>query len=221
MQAGDRQAFETILGEMFAALDKPLGDVKVEAFWKGLQRLSILDMARIRDELLAELESSEPPKNFTVADVWALKRKLRARAPVVVNQRSLPAGTAYDEGALEAEIGRLTSGDKPERAAQFASYVRQNVRNWEERRAADPIGTQWLLLDAAVARADANEDDSLFREERMKWLKQRCAQLVKESGDAYCGRDLTRVRVIRRLLGGLDADRVIGAADNERRKLTA
>jgi len=32
VETGERLAFETILGEMFAAIDKPLGDAKIEAF---------------------------------------------------------------------------------------------------------------------------------------------------------------------------------------------
>lgn len=136
MEAGDRKAFDTILGEMFAALDKPLGEVKTEAFWKGLQRLSILELARIRDEMLTELETSEPPKSFSVADVWTLKRKLKARAPVAINQHS-QAGQ-YSDGALQAEITQLTANDKPDRAGEFSALVRQSVRNWEELRRKDP-----------------------------------------------------------------------------------
>lgn len=147
METNERLAFETILGEMFAAIDKPLGDAKVEAFWKGLQRLSILDMARIRDEMLATLETTEPPKIFSVSDIWAIKRRLRARAPVVVNHHQ----PVNFEAALQNEIARLTANDKPERAAEFASYIRQNVRHWEDLRRSNP--EKWSK-DVRIAKLD-------------------------------------------------------------------
>ena len=207
MQPTDRPAFNEILVEIFAALDKPLGEGKQEVFWKALSRLSLLDMARIRDELLASLEQSEPPKNFGVAEMWALKRRLRARAPVTVQQ----AGNW--EAALEAEITRLTVGDRQERAAEFAALVRQNVRNWEERRRENPQATRWLVLDAAIARADASGDDSLFVSERLKEYGEMCARFLREDGEAWCGKNHTATRIIRRMLGGHAADRVREAAE--------
>jgi len=148
VELNERKAFDTILGEMFAAIDKPLGDVKTEAFWKGLQRLSILDMARIRDELLVTREATEPPKTFAVSDIWALKRKLRARAPAPIT----PAANGVSgEAALDAFIARVTANDKPERAAEFAGLVRRAVRNSEDRRHKDP--EQWAK-DVRVAKLD-------------------------------------------------------------------
>jgi hypothetical protein len=147
VELNERKAFDTIVGEMFAAIDKPLGDVKTEAFWKGLQRLSILDMARIRDELLVTLETTEPPKTFSVSDIWALKRKLRARAPVPSNA---PNGL-HGEAAVDAHIARLTANDKPERAGEFASMIRRVVRNCEDRRQKDP--EQWAK-DVRIGKLD-------------------------------------------------------------------
>lgn len=81
MQAEDRKAFDTILAEMFGAIDKPFTEASKEGFWKGLQRMSIVEFSRCRDALFAELEQGERPRNFSVANVWALKGKLRAAAP--------------------------------------------------------------------------------------------------------------------------------------------
>lgn len=81
MQETDRQAFEVILAELFAALDKPLSEAQRVGFWKGLQRMSIVEFSRCRDQMLAELSEGEAPRKFGVADVWAAKRRLRAPAP--------------------------------------------------------------------------------------------------------------------------------------------
>lgn len=144
MELGERKAFDAILGEVFAAIDKPLGEAKTEAFWKGLQKMSILDMARIRDDFLKQLETSEPPKTLSVSDFWSMKRKLRAKGPV-------NATPANFEAALEAEIAHLTANDKPDRAAEFAALIRQSVRNWEERRRANP--EKWAN-DLRIAKLD-------------------------------------------------------------------
>jgi hypothetical protein len=82
VEPDDRKAFDAILAELFGALDKPLTDAKRDAFWKGLQRMGILEFARCRDHILAKLETGEPPKNFGVSQVWDAKRELRAKAPI-------------------------------------------------------------------------------------------------------------------------------------------
>lgn len=185
METGERGAFETILGEMFAALDKPLGEAKTEAFWKGLQRLSILEMARIRDELLSELESTEPPKSFSVADVWALKRRLRARAPATINQ-----GPVSIEVALQSEISRLTATDKPDRAGEFAVYIRQNVRHWEERRKLHP---QSVRNDIALSRLDRiiatePQDSPIYARALCEWRAARGIHVSNQEWAAVGGR---------------------------------
>lgn len=81
MEEGDRKAFDGILAEIFGALDKPLGPSKSDAFWKGLQRMGIVEFARCRDHILAKLETDEPPKSFGVGHVWEAKRAMRAKGP--------------------------------------------------------------------------------------------------------------------------------------------
>lgn len=185
MEAGDRKAFDTILGEIFAAIDKPLGDAKTEAFWKALQRLTILEMARIRDEMLASLETSEAPKSFSVSDVWALKRRLRAKAPIAGNQQPVNF-----EAALQNEIARLTANDKPERAAEFAGIIRQNVRHWEERRRRDP--EQWRK-DVAIAKLDRiiatePQDSPIYARALCEWRAARGIHVGEKEWEAVGGR---------------------------------
>lgn len=126
MQAADREAFDTILAEIFAAIDKPLGETQREAFWKGLQRMHIVELARCRDQLLAELEKGEPPRKFGVGDVWGVKRRLRAPAPSA-NQPKEPewTGDEWDEEAtlhLQGYIRRRLGAD-PQAFGRPATYM--------------------------------------------------------------------------------------------------
>lgn len=126
MQADDRKAFDTILAEIFAAIDKPLGETQREAFWKGLQRMHIVEFARCRDQLLEELEKGEPPRRFGVGDIWGVKRRLRAPAPTAIQQKqSEPTGDKWDEEAslhLQGYIRRRLSAD-PQAFGRPASYM--------------------------------------------------------------------------------------------------
>jgi hypothetical protein len=81
VQDTDRKAFDEILGEIFAAIDKPLGESQRSAFWKALTDLSLLELARIRDHLLREGREHEPPRKFTPGDIWRTRKALRAAAP--------------------------------------------------------------------------------------------------------------------------------------------
>lgn len=82
MQDSDREAFDTILAEIFAAIDKPLGDAQRAVFWKGLKDLGLVEFARIRDYLVRQYrEFEQPPRKFAIGDIWQARRKLRAAAP--------------------------------------------------------------------------------------------------------------------------------------------
>lgn len=82
MIEGERAEFEIKLAVLFAGIDKPLGDAAREAFWRGLERMSLVVFTRCVDLLLRDLEHAEgPPKRFTVGDIWQANNRLRAKAP--------------------------------------------------------------------------------------------------------------------------------------------
>lgn len=81
MQDTDRKAFDEILGEIFAAIDKPLGESQRSAFWKALTDMSLIELARVRDHLLREWREQDPPRKFTPGDIWRARKALRAAAP--------------------------------------------------------------------------------------------------------------------------------------------
>lgn len=124
MQASDRGEFETILAEIFAAIDKPLGDAQREAYWRGLKQMSLLEFARCRDKILADLRDGETPRKFGVSDIWVARMKLQAAAP------SMPVddgfrGDHWTEDAnmhLRAYLGSQLAVDS-QRYGRPASYM--------------------------------------------------------------------------------------------------
>lgn len=82
MRPEDRPAFEISLSELFAAIDKPLGEAQRNAFWKGLAQMSLIEFSRCRDKIIADLVDGETPRKFGVSDIWVANGKLRAAAPM-------------------------------------------------------------------------------------------------------------------------------------------
>jgi hypothetical protein len=105
VQDGERDACEAILAEIFAALDKPFGDVQREAFWKGLAKMSIVELARCRDLLLDEWSKSDPPRRFGVGELWSAKRRLRAVAPTA---KPIDDGWTGDDWDQKANLRLLS-----------------------------------------------------------------------------------------------------------------
>lgn len=93
----ENSEFDDQLRLLFAAIDKPLGDTKIEAFRLGLRNMSLPTLSRSVRLLIDELQQSEPPKNFSVSNIWAASKRLRAKAP------EIPAST--EEGDPWAEAG--------------------------------------------------------------------------------------------------------------------
>ena len=101
-----REKFDPALAELFAALDKPFNQVKSDAFWRGLKGMSFVQFCRARDQILRELEESEPPRTFNVHSLWAALKKQRAAAPEVTpvdNWR----GDSWDECANRLLLGHI------------------------------------------------------------------------------------------------------------------
>jgi len=89
VQASDRSEFEKGLAEIFAAIDKPLGDAQREAFWRGLKQMSLIEFSRCRDKIIDDQRDGELPRKFGVSDIWLTKSKLQAAAP------SMPAHDGF------------------------------------------------------------------------------------------------------------------------------
>lgn len=90
MLSTDRQDFELLLRQLCAGYDKPLGD-RLEAYWKGLAKMSIIEFARVVEFALSEHGPSALP---TTKQCWSIRQELR-RAPATP-QGPAPAIDARD-----------------------------------------------------------------------------------------------------------------------------
>lgn len=126
MLATDKPAFETLLKELFAAIDKPLGDAAIEGFWKGLNQMSLMEFSRVRDLLLSDLSEHEAPKKFSVSDIWAAKKRLRAAPAPVASDQPEWTGDVWDIAANNRMMGlmwRAALARSSLTAAQVRTYV--------------------------------------------------------------------------------------------------
>lgn len=114
MLGTDRETFETRMRELFAGLDKPVTDARIEACWKGLAKMSLVEFGRCCDLLLEEITEDVDllrrlQRSFTASDVWAAKRRLRARGAASQPQASEPewSGDGWDIQANRMLLGYL------------------------------------------------------------------------------------------------------------------
>lgn len=116
MNSTDRTDFERELAVLFAAIDRPLTEARTEAFWRGLAKMALPEFCRCVERLLTELEEGDSPKYFTVSDLWAVKRRLRA-APVTYVHEHRGTEGRFDGWELRANrwlmrhIGERLRGD--------------------------------------------------------------------------------------------------------------
>jgi hypothetical protein len=108
MRDDERNAFDAIIGEMYGAIDKPLSEVTREGLRKGLSgKMSLLDLARVRDLVLEDCERGERPNRFGLPEIWAAKRRLRAAAPPQSVEKPW-TGDHWDERANTHLFGYVT-----------------------------------------------------------------------------------------------------------------
>ena len=172
MQDNDRNAFEEILGEIFAAVDKPLGEAQRSVFWKGLKDISILEFARCRDSLVKDFrEREEPPRKLTLSDIWSARKRLRAVAPPKDDALKWD-GDVWDQVASQQLMRHITTviprgseryGHRG--SPQFASNIRALVA----------LKNRW----ASLMREAADENGVPAAQQRDCWDE--CMRMAEES----------------------------------------
>lgn len=86
MLSTDRAEFEAQLEKLCAGLNVPKTDARVEAYWTGLSKMSLLQFVRCIDHALSE----EGPEKFpTVPAMWKILRTFRQSAVEIT--QSAPA----------------------------------------------------------------------------------------------------------------------------------
>jgi len=79
--------------------------------------------------------------------------------------------------------------------------------SWDALLKDQPIEAKWLILDAYVARADVDHEwSSVVYAERIEWARSVARRLLREHGAAAAARIPQAMHLIRRLIGGAEAD---------------
>lgn len=114
---------------------------------------------------------------------------------------------------IEREIAKLSgNGENKRIAAECAPVLRQNCRTWDELGTANPPQTRWLILDAYVARIDAqHEPSNPIHAECIQFAREVANRLLHEHGAALADTIPQAKHVISRLLGPVILN-VIGAS---------
>jgi hypothetical protein len=77
MLSTDRTEFEAQLGKLCAGLNVPMTPERVEAYWTGLSKMSLLQFVRSVDHALGENGAAKFP---TVPQIWIIHRNLKSQA---------------------------------------------------------------------------------------------------------------------------------------------
>ena len=95
MNNSERPAFEEQIRQLFAGFNVPAMPDRIEAYWRGLQRMQLSAVTRVVDHALGE---DGPEKLPTAPQLWGLYRDLRASgAPAAQTER--PAEPDCDAAA--------------------------------------------------------------------------------------------------------------------------
>jgi hypothetical protein len=141
MLSTERDDFDKLLAQLFAALDKPLHDAKREGFWKALSQMGLAEFSRAIDLLLQELaEDADKARvwhdRLTPSDVWSARRRLRARGAASSGQVG-PAEKPWAGDIWDIQANRLLLGYINDQARAAVHYCCEETRSGR-RRASEP-----------------------------------------------------------------------------------
>jgi len=103
VDASQQPEFDEQLSAMFGAWGRAYSPGLQTGYWKGLSKLSLADVARCVDRAIERFGQEPDMKLPTVGELWAIKRSLRAAAPLV--QRD--PGPAMDRWTIAANMHLL------------------------------------------------------------------------------------------------------------------
>jgi hypothetical protein len=80
----DREEFDKQVAVLFGAFPQVYGlsDARKEAYWRGLQSMSLTLFVRVVDRVIGQSGDDEPP---SVRRIWAISRDLVAHAPAAIH----------------------------------------------------------------------------------------------------------------------------------------
>lgn len=121
MDASQQPEFDAQMGALFGAWGRAYSPGLQTGYWKGLQRLSLADVARCVDRAIERFGEEPDMRLPTVGELWAIKRSLRAAAPV--RREPEPVWDRWDVAAnrhllahLQRNARTLCPNGKPDEA---------------------------------------------------------------------------------------------------------
>lgn len=128
MNSTDRTEFDSQLAVLCAGMDVPCTQERKEAYWKGLQQMSLSIFVRTVDFILAKETWARIPKP---GQVWEVSRRMRAAGPPPPPKDDGFRGDDWDAIANRYLLGYLTKRLEkrmaiPGRAASASAMVAQS-----------------------------------------------------------------------------------------------
>jgi hypothetical protein len=147
----ERPAFEEQIRQLFAGFNVPAMPDRIEAYWRGLQRMQLSAVTRVVDHALGE---GGPEKLPTAPQLWALYRDLRTSAAPAAQ----PERQAEDDCDAAARMGN---------ACLFrciASHYRENKRAIPDEQIRKLVTAKNQLVDAYRRMPDDERSPNELRD---------------------------------------------------------
>jgi hypothetical protein len=133
MLSTDRPEFEKQLAVLCASQDVPCTEARIEAFWRALQAMTVLQFTRTVDFMLVKESWARMPKP---AQVWDAFKRMRAAAPSEPKDDGF-RGDVWDAAANRYLMGHIAK----QMAANPRCYGRPaSVKSMQTKREDSPNG---------------------------------------------------------------------------------
>lgn len=166
MDTSQQHEFDAQMSAMFGAWGRAYSPGLQTGYWKGLQRLSLADVARCVDRAIERFGSEPDMKLPTVGELWAIKRSLRAVAPARTTpelpvDRWLVAANLHFLAYLQRHAKRYCQNGQPDDAcaAKVAPLIvaknhwAELMRECQDKRGHVDVAEQRDLWESIMERA--------------------------------------------------------------------
>lgn len=171
MTPTEKPRFMELLSTLFGAHGKPLSDSMVQGYWKGLEKMSLVEFERCCDSAIDRLQYAERgvSKTPTVAELWDIKRGFRARVPVKAEKEPEFVGDEWDIAANQLLLAYIAQNSLKRDPVNYAPDSHgYPVKTGEHTKAIAEILHRYAKQWAQARRADAR--DHVKSDGKIEWL---------------------------------------------------
>jgi hypothetical protein len=124
VQSTDREEFNSQMRKFFGGYDVFPSPDKIEAYWIGLQKLTLVQLGRVMERALSE---DGPDKMPNVPQVWNLHRDIRRVGPNAVQD---PAPPGKPLASLQEQLCAYAMDLHPLSPREIAAPWEYDFREW-------------------------------------------------------------------------------------------